>query len=94
MTLPQECRPIVRLQDYVMRDVEVSRTCRQYDFRSAECFFIRWMYWWIPILAAVIIVSLIVCVCCLMKRRRNREYLKTREEEKKYRTSLVNGTVI
>lgn len=91
MKLSSECRERVRLQDHVMTNGEVRFTCRQYEFHSAECFLVRWMYWWIPIVALLLIALGISLVCCCMKSRRSKKYLKTREEEKKYRTSLVTG---
>lgn len=93
MRLSPECRDRVRLQDHVLTNAEVRFTCRQYEFYSAECFLVRWMYWWIPVVALILILIGVFCcvVCCAMKSRRSKAYLKTREEEKKYRTSLVTG---
>lgn len=93
-TMTPQCRGRARLEDEVLSHAGVRYTCRQYDFHSPECFLVRWMYWWIPILAVCLIVMVAILVCCLMRRRRSKEYSKTRQEEKKYRTSLVNGTVI
>lgn len=85
------CQEQIRLIDQFKTSDEVRSTCRQYDYHNPECFLVRWMYWWIPILALLLIVLGISLVCCMMKSRRSKEYAKTRTEEKKFRTSLVTG---
>ncbi len=91
MKLSPECRERVRLQDHVLTSSEVRFKCRQYEFHSTECFLVRWMYWWIPVVALTLIMLSIFCVCCAMKSRRSKKYQKAREEEKKFKTSLVTG---
>lgn len=91
MKMSPECRDRVRLQDHVMTNSEVRFTCRQYEFHTVECFLVRWMYWWIPIVALILIVLGIFFVCCAMKSRRSKSYSKAKQEEQKFRTSLVTG---
>lgn len=91
MQLSPECRAAVRIQDHVMTNSEVRYTCRQYEFHTAECFLVRWMYWWIPLVVVLLVILCISLICCAMKSRRNKAYLKARGDEKRVRTSLVNG---
>lgn len=92
--LPLECQSQIRFQDKLMVDPQIRATCRQYDIHTVECFLVSWMYWWIPIVSLILIMLILMCICCAMKRSRSRAYLKTREEDKRFRTSLVNGTAI
>lgn len=94
MRMSPECRDRVRLQEHVLTNAEVRFTCRKYEFHTAECFLVRWMYWWISIVTIVVVVLVFVLICCAMKSRRNKAYSRARQEEKKYRTSLVNGVSV
>lgn len=91
MILAPECRNYFNLLQMFLKD-EAHATCRKYEFNSPECFLVRWMYWWIPIVILLLIGLSILFVCCAMKSRRNKSYLRARQDEKKTRTSLVNGT--
>lgn len=87
MSMSPECRDQIRLQDHVMTNSEVRYTCRQYEFNSVQCFLVRWMYWWIPLIALLLIALGILCSCCAIKNRRNKGYVPPSREKK----SLVTG---
>jgi hypothetical protein len=77
MSLSPECREQVRLQDHVMTRSEVRYTCRQYEFYNVQCFLVRWMYWWIPLIVILILIAFGFCCCCAIKsRHRNKNYIK------------------
>ncbi|KAJ6639469.1 hypothetical protein Bhyg_12214, partial [Pseudolycoriella hygida] len=79
--LSPECEDQISLINYVLTTEEARRTCRQYRFHSAECFLIRWMYYWIPVVTVLLLATIILIVCCMMKSRRSKSYEKAKQRD-------------
>ena len=49
--------------------------CREYEFDNVQCFLVRWMYWWIPLLLIGMIVGAVFGGCFCLNRGKNKSQL-------------------